>query len=139
MSHLNSSCSALTRRLLLHCRVGDIEAVEDFIAVGKDVNDADDEGRTPLHYAVAKNETKIARALIDAGADLTACDTKQNTALHYAAGYGQLDCVDVLLAAGAPVSAKNHTGKTAADIARLNMKNPVCHDESIMKQLDSSA
>ena len=31
-------------------RYGDVEAVEDFIAIGKDVNARDSSERTPLHY-----------------------------------------------------------------------------------------
>jgi hypothetical protein len=31
------------------CRWGDLEAAEDFIAIGKGVNEADKEGRTPLY------------------------------------------------------------------------------------------
>ena len=34
-------------------RYGDLEATEDLIAVGHDVNAIDGEKRTPLHYAVA--------------------------------------------------------------------------------------
>lgn len=32
-------------------RYGDEEAVEDFIAIGKNVNEQDAQGRTPMHYA----------------------------------------------------------------------------------------
>lgn len=32
-----------------------MEAVEDFVAIGKDINEQDEEGRSALHYAVAYN------------------------------------------------------------------------------------
>jgi ankyrin repeat protein len=51
-------------------RYGDLEACEDFIAIGRDVNAADAENRTPLHYAVAYNHPDILEALLEAGADL---------------------------------------------------------------------
>ena len=41
------------------CRYGDTEAIEDFLAIGKDVNDADDQGRTALHYAVAYQQQQV--------------------------------------------------------------------------------
>ena len=53
-------------------RYGDLEAVEDFIAVGKDVNESDQDGRTALHYAVAYNYADIAAELISNGASLEA-------------------------------------------------------------------
>ena len=56
---------------LMH-RYGDLEAVEDFIAVGKDVNETDEDGRTALHYAVAYNHADIADELISNGASLEA-------------------------------------------------------------------
>ena len=32
-------------------KLGDLEATEDYAAIGRDVNEADAEGRTPLHFA----------------------------------------------------------------------------------------
>lgn len=114
-----------------------MEAVEDFIAVGKDVNMQDAEGRTPLHYAAAHNHTRVAKALADAGADVALSDTKDNTPLHYATGYGRVDVVDILLAAGADASAENHTGKTALDLAKLSEENPILKDSDLMAKLSA--
>ena len=44
-------CVIIPSKLLCCCRHGDIEAVEDFIAIGRDINEKDKDGRTPLHYA----------------------------------------------------------------------------------------
>ena len=46
--------------------------MEDFIAIGKDVNESDEEGRTPLHYAVAYNHAEIVDELVASGANLEA-------------------------------------------------------------------
>ena len=46
------------------CRYGDEEALEDFIAIGKDINEADKEGRTALHYATAFNQPTCASMLL---------------------------------------------------------------------------
>ncbi len=46
--------------------------MEDFIAVGKDVNESDEENRTPLHYAVAYNHAEIVDELVANGANLEA-------------------------------------------------------------------
>ena len=42
-------------------RYGDTEAIEDFLAIGKDVNAADEQGRTALHYAVAYQQQQVKR------------------------------------------------------------------------------
>ena len=50
----------------------DINAVENFINQGQNINERDDKGYTPLHYALLKNRFEIARKLIDAGANVNA-------------------------------------------------------------------
>lgn len=100
------------------CRHGDLEAAEDFIAIGKDVNAADPDGRTPLHYAVAYDRQDILKVLVDATPNLEAVDNKQNTPLHYACGYGRGQCVEMLIDAGANTHAANGSGKTGLDLVK---------------------
>jgi ankyrin repeat protein len=123
-------------------RWGDLEAVEDFIAVGKDVNAADKEGRRPLHVAVAYGRDEpgmqIVQALLEAGAQLEAVDVKMNTALHYAAGYGRAEYARMLLDAGADASRRNETGKSALELVRLSPKNPVREDAELMARLEKA-
>lgn len=54
------------------CRYGDLEAVQDFLAIGKDVNEADADGRSPLHYAVAYSQGEVMEELLSSGANLEA-------------------------------------------------------------------
>ena len=107
-------------------RYGDLEAAEDFVAVGKDVNMQDAEKRTPLHYSAAHDHAHIMRFLLAEGANVELTDTKDNTPLHYAAGYGRVDIVEILLDAGANIAALNGTGKTPAALARC-----VCNTGSV--------
>ena len=46
--------------------------MEDFIAIGRDVNESDGDGRTALHYAVAYDHADIVTELVANGADLDA-------------------------------------------------------------------
>lgn len=111
-----ASISKLIALVLL--RHGDLEAAEDFIAIGRDVNEADDDGRTPLHYAVAFDKHDLLKALIGASANLEAAENLKNTPLHYACGYGRGQCVETLIDAGANVHATNASGKTGLDLVK---------------------
>jgi len=66
-------------------RYGDVEAIEDFCAIGKG-DMVDEEGRTALHFAVAYDQGAAAGALLENGADVNATDNSGNTALIFACG-----------------------------------------------------
>ena len=53
-------------------RHGDIEATEDFLAVGRDVNGVDADQRTALHYAVAYQHQGVVDVLLASGAKINA-------------------------------------------------------------------
>lgn len=112
----------------------DIEAIEDFIAIGKS-GDRDENQRTALHYAVAYNRGNAAGALLRGGADVNAVDDKLNTPLHYAAGYGRGAAVKALINAGASPSMKNADGQTPADVIKLEPRNPLNNDSEVMEIL----
>lgn len=118
-------------------RYGDVEAIEDFVAIGK-ADMTDDLGRNALHYAVAYDQGAAAGALIENGIDVNAADSKGNTALHFAAGYGRSSAVKALITVGAQVSAKNNDGQTAADLIKAEPRNPLNQMEEIMKELQQS-
>lgn len=127
--------------LLDAARWGDLEAVEDFLAVGKGdfLTAADAEQRSALHYAVANGRgdvgEEVVALLLKAGAKPDATDSKGNTTLHYAVGYGRAEYAVMLLDAGASVAARNATGKTAGELAAANPANPVLQDAALMKRL----
>jgi len=123
--------------LLDAAKYGDMEAVEDFIAIGKDVNMKDDVGRTPLHFAVAYDHNDITTELLANKADVNPVDSKDNTPLHYAAGYGREAAVALLLDAGADVSVQNSTGKTAADLAKLDERNPLSKNAELLARMEA--
>ena len=78
---------------------------------GADVNAAQGDGMTALHWAASHGDVDEARMLISAGARLDAVTRNGNyTPLHLAAKGGNVAAVRTLLDAGASASAKTSSG-----------------------------
>jgi ankyrin repeat protein len=100
------------------------EVLYTLIANGADVNQADDDGCTPLHAACDQEQydgsLPCAVLLLTAGADAHAANSRGQTACHLAAlsmdGVGLLE----LLAAGADFDAPDSAGNTPRQIAADN-------------------
>lgn len=121
------------------CKHNDMEALEDFIAIGKDVNAPDAAGRSPLHYAVAFDNVEIVDELLRSGAVLTSVDGDGNTPLHYAAGYGRKRLIEKLVAAGANGAAENKKGQTPAELVTTEPRNPLHGDAEAVAVLENAA
>lgn len=80
---------------------GNRTAVENFLTLGVDPNEAEPDGTTPLMRAVHGEELEIARLLIDAGADVRRANSYGVTALYIAARAGDEVATEMLLDAGA--------------------------------------
>jgi ankyrin repeat protein len=72
----------------------------------------DGDGRTPLFYAVAKDDANRVRALIEAGANVNVRDKNGETPLHLAAREFRLAAAAMLLAYGAKVDTQDNQGNT---------------------------
>lgn len=121
--------------LIEAAKFGDVEAVEDLVAVGKDPNESDQEGRSPLHYACAYDHVEVLQELMKGGADIEKTDSKGNTALHYAAGYARADHIKVLVEAGANKAVKNQMDKTPLELVQIEPRNPLNEDEEVLQLL----
>ena len=81
---------------------GDLAEVRALIADGADVNAAQGDGMTALHWAASNRDPGLARALLEAGADVGAgTRIGHYTPLHVAAQAGAGEVVEILLGAGA--------------------------------------
>ena len=92
---------------------GDIEAVQQHLVAGADVNGKDDlDGMTPLHFAVVFRHKEIAELLIGKGADVDAKDDLGLTSLYHAVIEEQKEIAELLIAKGADVNAMENDGGT---------------------------
>ena len=73
------------------------------IQAGANVNAVDEDGNTPLHYAVEIRNMEIVKALIKAGAELEAGNGGRNTPLMMAIAGDDLQMIQLLMASGAVV------------------------------------
>ena len=92
---------------------GDVDAVKALIKQGADVNAAQGDGMTALHWAAEKGDAALAQVLVTAGASVAATTRHgAHTALHVAATNGRGPVIKTLLAAGANVNVATTTGVT---------------------------
>jgi ankyrin repeat protein len=92
----------------------DAAAVRKLIKDGADVNGAQGDGMTALHWAALNGDAELAQLLLFAGANVGAKTRIGGyTPLHLAAQVGHANVIAPLVAAGAPVTAATATGATA--------------------------
>ena len=97
---------------------GDREGVRAFLKKGLDVNEAQGDGTTALHWAAMKGDAEVAQMLIYAGANVRATTRLgAYTPLYLAAKGGNSGVVAALLAAGADAKALTSNGTTPLMIA----------------------
>ena len=97
---------------------GDLEAVRELLRNGADVNTAQSDGMTALHWAATRDDVEIARTLIYAGATVRATTRLGGyTALHLAARAGSAGAAERILEAGADPNVFTTTGVTAMHFA----------------------
>ncbi len=97
---------------------GDLAKVRALLAQQSDVNVAQGDGMTALHWAADRGDVAMAALLLRSGATLTGT-TKNGgyTPLHVAARAGHGAVVQALLAAGADAKTLTATGATAMHLA----------------------
>lgn len=112
-------------------KVADIEAaLED----GADVNAADVNGRTCLHFCAGNGLHLLSKDIIGRGADINKQDVLGFTPLHMAAGYRRVNSVQTLIELGADANIAAYDGRLAVEIVekvleltpkkRFFMENP---------------
>ncbi len=97
---------------------GDLEAVRTLLRQGADVNTAQSDGMTALHWAAGGNDIEIAKTLLYAGAAVRATTRLGGyNPLHLASRGGHSEVARLILEAGADPNTFTTTGVTAMHFA----------------------
>ncbi|XP_062703206.1 ankyrin repeat domain-containing protein 12 isoform X2 [Aedes albopictus] len=103
------------------------------------IEQADEDGFTPLHLAVIQGNLQLVNLLLANGADVNALDNEGHSVVHWATVCGEVEALRVVLSAGADVSTPdinggsplhyaaqmcgaNYEGKTARASAKLALE-----------------
>jgi ankyrin repeat protein len=96
----------------------DAAAVKALLKQGADVNAAQGDGMTALHWAAANGDAALAQMLLSAGANIRATTRLGGiTALHMASEAGHAQVVAALITAGADTKGATTTGATPLMLA----------------------
>ena len=93
-------------------RAADADTVRTLLERGVDVDVAETDGTTALHWAAYRGDVETARLLLEAGAEAEAANRYGVTPLTLAAGRGNAPIVEALLDAGADPNATLPEGET---------------------------
>ena len=101
------------RRVVEAVKAGDKAAVAVLLRQHANVNTAEADGTTALHWAVREDDLDLADRLIRAGADVKAANRYGVTAIYLAAVNGNAAMIERLIKAGVAASYTGPEGETA--------------------------
>jgi ankyrin repeat protein len=97
-----------------------LDQIRRLIQGGSDVNLADRDGWTPLHFAAQSHNAEVARLLLDSAASVDPRDGHGNTPLWRAVfnSQGRGELIELLRSRGANPLSKNGSGVSPVELAR---------------------
>lgn len=106
-------------RLIDAVKQQDLQALRTLLAQHADVQTAEPDGSTALHWAVQRNNPELVDVLIAAGANVKAATRYNITPLSLACTNGNAVIIEHLLQAGADANSTSEEGQTALMTASL--------------------
>lgn len=105
-----------------------IQAVEQLLAMGADINEFDEYGFTPLIESAIANHPHITKLLLEKGADPNKKDLVGGTALHWAVENHNLDLCKLLLEHKADPNAHNLSAEPL-------LVKPILREQKVLKHM----
>ncbi|KXS20473.1 hypothetical protein M427DRAFT_376257 [Gonapodya prolifera JEL478] len=138
-----AASQAQQRQLFQACADGNVDAVRKFLP--QMVNQANDRGWTPLHFAARFGHVAVAKELLAAGAKPTSADKDGRTPLELASFWGHSQIVELFSAAGAPSKSplspptpkKSTTGRVTLGLSSPAQKSSISTTASV-KNLETT-
>jgi len=87
----------------------DLSKMQELIDEGVNINELDEFGLTPLHFAVISGFDDEAKLLLEKGAQVNSLSSRNTTPLHHAAKGGHIKCLEVLLEHNADVMIRDES------------------------------
>lgn len=131
-----SIVSAAVKPVADAAQSGNLSSVRQLLRDGADVNEAQGDGMTALHWAAERGDTEIAEILIYAGSNIEAgTRIGRYRPLHIASRNGNAGVIKALLAAKANASAMT----TNSGVMPLHLAAASGHPESVVALLEAGA
>ncbi|NIP28611.1 MAG: hypothetical protein GWN67_28130 [Phycisphaerae bacterium] len=99
-----------------------IKKIKLLLSDGADVNLKDNDGYTPLFYAIWQRNVDMANLFISHRAEVNLFDETNSTPLHYAVWSADMDMIKLLVEKGADINAGDRKDKTPLQYAIGHMK-----------------
>uniref|UniRef100_A0A7N6B1K8 Scaffold protein ILK n=1 Tax=Anabas testudineus TaxID=64144 RepID=A0A7N6B1K8_ANATE len=113
--------------IFTQCREGNAVAVRLWLDnTENDLNQGDDHGFSPLHWACREGRSNVVDMLIMRGARINVMNRGDDTPLHLAASHGHRDIVGKLIQCKADTNATNEHGNTPLHYACFWGQDLVC-------------
>jgi ankyrin repeat protein len=127
-----------TPRMNLHLAAlqGRVDAIQQHIKAGSDLNEKDEYGSTPLIAAITFGQNEASRVLIEAGVDLTITNNDGSTPLHLSAFFCHTEIVEALLENGADKDLRSNAGSTALETVSIPFEDVKGIYDNIGKALE---
>jgi len=109
--------SAQAQTLADRIQAGDRRAAMELVAKGADVNQAQADGTTPLHWAVYRFDRELVQTLLKKGARVNTINRYGASPLSESVRVANLEITEMLLEAGADVNVENEDGQTPLMLA----------------------
>ena len=103
---------------------GDVDKIKQWVGQCKNVDEVDENDRTPLHWAVMHNRIEIAKILLKKNANPSLLDSDRFNALHYASAAQNLKLCELLLSHKANPATNTNNGSSCI----MLLVSKVCED-----------